>query len=100
MTFIVQYNTIILYQFLMMISRLRFASIIALTLFLLSCNNSNDGMVRGNKAVSSILDSVEYIMDDDSHYADSLVRLIDPQSIKGKQEIARPLCIALYCDTV
>ena len=89
MTFIVQYNTIILYQFLMMISRLRFASIIALTLFLLSCNNSNDGMVRGNKAVSSILDSVEYIMDDDSHYADSLVRLIDPQSIKGKKLRAR-----------
>ena len=46
-------------------------------------------MVRGNKAVSSILDSVEYIMDDDSHYADSLVRLIDPQSIKGKKLRAR-----------
>ena len=62
----------------------RLASIIALMLLLLSCSRPNDGMVRGNKAVNSILDSVEYIMDHDSHYADSLVRLIDPQSIKGK----------------
>ena len=50
----------------------RLASIIALMLLLLSCSRPNDGMVRGNKAVNSILDSVEYIMDHDSHYADSL----------------------------
>ena len=67
----------------------RLASIIALMLLLLSCSRPNDGMVRGNKAVNSILDSVEYIMDHDSHYADSLVRLIDPQSIKGKKLRAR-----------
>ena len=72
-----------------MTPRLRMASIIALALFLFSCSRPNDGMIRGNKAVSSILDSVEYIMDDDSHYADSLVRLIDPQSIKGKKLRAR-----------
>ena len=67
----------------------RLASIIALMLLLLSCSRPNDGMVRGNKAVNSILDSVESILDDDSHYADSLVRLIDPQSIKGKKLRAR-----------
>lgn len=67
----------------------RLASIIVLMLLLLSCSRPNDGMVRGNKAVSSVLDSVEYILDDDSHYADSLVRLIDPQSIKGKKQRAR-----------
>ena len=67
----------------------RLASIIALMLLLLSCSRPNDGMVRGNKAVKSILDSVESILDHDSHYADSLVRLIDPQSIKGKKLRAR-----------
>ena len=68
---------------------LRMASIISLAFFLFSCSRPNDGMVRGHKAVSALLDSVETIMDDDAPYADSLVQLIDPQSIKGKKLRAR-----------
>ena len=72
-----------------MTPRLRIASIVALTFFLFCCSRPNDGMVLGRKAVSSLLDSVEMIMDYDAPYADSLVQLIDPQSIKSKKLRAR-----------
>ena len=68
---------------------LRLASVIMLAFVSFSCTRPGDGMVRGQKAISSILDSVEFVMDDDAGYADSLIRLIEPQSIKSKNLRAR-----------
>ncbi len=59
---------------------LRLASIMLLTFFVFSCNH---------KAVNSLLDSVESVMDSDAAYADSLIRRIDPNSVSGKKLRAR-----------
>ena len=59
---------------------LRLASIMLLTFFVFSCNH---------KAVNSLLDSVESVMDSDAAYADSLIRRIDPNSVSGKRLRAR-----------
>lgn len=53
------------------------------------CSHVNDGMVRGRKAVNAVLDQVESVMDDDPVLADSLVRLIDSKTIRGKENRAR-----------
>ena len=69
--------------------RLRMASILMLTFFVLSCNRPDDGMARGRKAITSLLDSVECIMDDDAVYADSLLKRIDSRFIKTRKQRAR-----------
>ena len=69
--------------------RLRMASILLLTFFVLSCNRPDDGMARGRKAITSLLDSVECIMDDDAVYADSLLKRIDSRFIKTRKQRAR-----------
>lgn len=68
---------------------LRMASILLLALISFSCNHPNDNQVSSRKAINSILDSVENIMDEDAKSADSLVQLIDPHSIKGRKLRAR-----------
>ncbi len=68
---------------------LRMASILILTFFVFSCNRPNDGMVRGRKAITALMDSAECTMDDNPAYADSLMRSIDPRSIITKKQQAR-----------
>ena len=64
-------------------------SIILLAFFSMSFTRSDDGMVRGRKSINALMDSVENTMDDDAPYADSLIKLIDPHSIKTKKQKAR-----------
>ena len=65
------------------------ASILLLALISISCNHPNDNQVSSRKAINSILDQVENVMDEDAKSADSLVQLIDPHSIKGRKLRAR-----------
>ena len=58
-------------------------------LFAVGCSHVNDGKIRGRKAVNAVIDRVESIMDDDARTADSLMKLIDEQSVKGKKLRAR-----------
>lgn len=68
---------------------LRMASIIMLAFFSISFSRPDDGLVRGRKAVNALLDSVECTMDDFPAHADSLVKRIDPTSIRNKRQKAR-----------
>lgn len=67
----------------------------ALVLFLVvmllgvGCSHVNDGMVRGPKAVDSVMDKAESIMDVDARSADSLMNLIDSRSTRSKERLAR-----------
>ena len=61
----------------------------AVILFGIGCSQVNDGMIRGRKAVNAVLDKVEIVMDDNAALADSLIRQIDPQSVRGKEDRAR-----------
>jgi len=61
-----------------------------LAMFLVvGCSHINDGKIRGNKSIKVAIDRVEAIIDDDPELADSLMNLIDGQSIKSKQLRAR-----------
>ena len=62
---------------------------LAVILFETGCSRVNDGMIRGRKAVNAVLDRVEIVMDDNAALADSLIRQIDPQSVRGKEDRAR-----------
>ena len=62
---------------------------LAVTLFGTSCSQVNDGLVRGRKAVESVMDSAEKKMDNAPLVADSLMKLIDAQSIRSKEMKAR-----------
>ena len=68
---------------------LRMASILILAFFSISFTRLDDGMVRGRRAVNALLDSVEFSMDDHPAYADSLIKRIDPSSIRNKRQKAR-----------
>lgn len=70
-------------------SCLQLASILVLAFFSMSFTQPDDGTVRDRKSVIALLDSVENIMDDDAPYAGSLVKLIDPHSLKTKKLKAR-----------
>ena len=70
-------------------SCLQLASILVLAFFSMSFTHHDDGTVRDRKSVIALMDSVENIMDDDAPYADSLVKLIDPHSLKTKKLKAR-----------
>ena len=56
---------------------------------MIGCNRSTDGVVRGRRAISAVMDSVESMVDDNPAYADSLIKLIDPNYIKGAKHKAR-----------
>lgn len=70
-------------------SCLQLASILVLAFFSMSFTQPDDGTVRDRKSIIALLDSVENIMDDDAPYAGSLVKLIDPHSLKTKKLKAR-----------
>ena len=65
------------------------ALMLALFLFVTGCSHVNDGMVRGRKAVNAVMDRAEASMDDNAALADSLMKLIDPHSIRAKEIQAR-----------
>lgn len=56
---------------------------------MIGCNRSNDGVVRGRRAINAVMDSVESMVNDNPAYADSLIKLIDPYNIKGAKHKAR-----------
>ena len=72
-----------------MTSCLRLTSIFLLAFFCLGFTRPDDGMVRGRKAVEALLDSVECTMDDYPAHADSLIKRVDPLSIRNKKQKAR-----------
>ena len=53
------------------------------------CSHMNDGLIRDRKTIESLMNRVENVMDDDAALADSLIRLVDPQSVRGKENRAR-----------
>ena len=65
------------------------AVVLAAMLMDTGCSRIDDGQIRGRKAVNAVMDRVEIIMDDDAQTADSLMRLIDANSIQGKKANAR-----------
>lgn len=65
------------------------AVVLAAMLMGTGCSRIDDGQIRGRKAVNAVMDRVEIIMDDDPQTADSLMRLIDANSIQGKKTNAR-----------
>lgn len=72
-----------------MTSCLRLTSILLLAFFCLGFTRPDDGMVRGRNAVDALLDSVECTMDDYPAHADSLIKRVDPLSIRNKKQKAR-----------
>ena len=62
---------------------------VAVMLLETGCSRVNDGMIRGRKAISAVMDRVEGVMDEDAELADSLIKLIDPQFVRGKENRAR-----------
>lgn len=55
----------------------------------MGCSHSHGRNVSSPKSVNALLDKAESIMDDDASVADSLIRLIDPNSIRTKDSKAR-----------
>lgn len=53
------------------------------------CSRVDDGMVRGRKAINTVMDRTERVMDENPALADSLIKQIDPQFIRGKEKRAR-----------
>lgn len=68
---------------------LRLASILTLAFFSFSCTHPDDGMVRGRRAVNTLMDSVECVMDDYPAHADSMMQRIDSHSIRNRKLRAR-----------
>lgn len=68
---------------------LRLASILTLAFFSFSCTNPDDGKVRGRRAVNTLMDSVECVMDDYPAHADSMMQRIDSHSIRNRKLRAR-----------
>jgi len=60
-----------------------------MAMLLSGCSHGNDGMVRGRRAVTELMDSVESIVDDNASLADSLMQLIDSHSIHNRGQRAR-----------
>lgn len=63
--------------------------ILSVVLLEVGCSHVNDGMIRGRKAVDSVMDRAERIMDVNPAAADSLMLLIDSQSLWSKEIKAR-----------
>lgn len=63
--------------------------LLAVMLLGVGCSQVNDGLIRDRKAIDAVMDRVEGVMDDDASLADSLIKLIDPISIRGKENRAR-----------
>lgn len=65
------------------------AFILVMAMLLTGCSHVNDGMVRGRRAITALMDSVESIVDENASLADSLMQLIDSHSIYNRGQRAR-----------
>lgn len=65
------------------------ALILVALLFIAGCSHVDNGMVRDRKSINAILDKAEQILDENPVLADSLMNLIDPSAIRGKEKMAR-----------
>ena len=65
------------------------ALILVALLLIAECSRMDDGMVRGSKSINAILDKAELLLDEDPVLTDSLMNLIDPSAIRGKENKAR-----------
>ena len=65
------------------------ALILVALLLIAECSRLDDGMVRSSKSINAILDKAEQLLDEDPELTDSLLRLLDQQAIKGKENKAR-----------
>ena len=63
--------------------------ILVVMMFETGCSRINDGMIRGRKDIDAVMDRVESVIDYDAALADSLIKLVDPLSVRGKEERAR-----------
>lgn len=63
--------------------------ILVMAMLLTGCSHVNDGMVRGRRAITALMDSVESIVDENASLADSLMQLIDSHSIYNRGQRAR-----------
>ena len=63
--------------------------ILVMAMLLTGCSHVNDGMVRGRRAITALMDSVESIVDENASLADSLMQLIDSHSIYDRGQRAR-----------
>lgn len=65
-------------------------SVLVVVFCMTGCNRViDDGMVHGRRGVVALLDSVERVIDYNPAYADSLIKRIDPNSIRSKEQKAR-----------
>ena len=62
---------------------------LAALLLIAECSRMDDGMVRGRKSINDILDKAELLLDEDPVLTDSLMNLINPSAIRGKENKAR-----------
>lgn len=69
------------------------AAVVSVALFaafaVTGCSRLNDGKVRGGSAIDALMYKAESIMNSDAELADSLMNLIDPEFIRGKERKAR-----------
>ncbi|MBO4561641.1 MAG: hypothetical protein J5705_06720 [Bacteroidaceae bacterium] len=63
--------------------------ILVMAMLLTGCSHVNDGMVRGRRAITALMDSAESIVDENASLADSLMQLIDSHSIHNRGQRAR-----------
>ncbi len=75
------------------IQRCRFlcnlALILAAFLLIVGCSRVDDGMVRSRRSINAILDKAEELLDENPALTDSLMNMIDPFAVRGKENKAR-----------
>lgn len=62
---------------------------LAVILLMAGCSRVNDGRIRDRKAINAVLDMSEKLLDEKPALTDSLLRMVDPNAIKGKENKAR-----------
>ena len=69
------------------------AAVVSVALFaaltVTGCSRINDGKVRSGSAIDALMNKAESIMNSDAGMADSLMNLIDPNYLIGKERKAR-----------
>lgn len=66
------------------------AAVVAVALFAVTgCSRINDGKIRSGSAIDALMNNVESIINSDADLADSLMNLIDSNSLRGKERKAR-----------
>lgn len=63
--------------------------VLVIAILVTCCSKVEDGLIRGGRNVDAVINRAESIMDEDAATADSLMQLIDSQSVRGKERQAR-----------